>query len=136
MNFSSHRVSRVLGLALGASIATIALPATVGAQEVRAVMHSAIRVLDPIITTAHITRNHGYMIYDTLLGMDSSYQPRPQMADWTVSDDGLVYRFTLREGLTFPRWRARHGSRLRGIAAPLGGARCRRPDDDGACGKP
>ena len=44
MNFSSHRVSRVLGLALGASIATIALPATVGAQEVRAVMHSAIRV--------------------------------------------------------------------------------------------
>ena len=33
--------------------------------------------------------------------MDSSYQPRPQMADWTVSDDGLVYRFTLREGLTF-----------------------------------
>ncbi|WP_336741141.1 ABC transporter substrate-binding protein [Aureimonas altamirensis] len=101
MNFSSHRVSRVLGLALGASIATIALPATVGAQEVRAVMHSAIRVLDPIITTAHITRNHGYMIYDTLLGMDSSYQPRPQMADWTVSDDGLVYRFTLREGLTF-----------------------------------
>ncbi|MFD2238276.1 ABC transporter substrate-binding protein [Aureimonas populi] len=72
-----------------------------GAQEVRAVMHSAIRILDPIITTAHITRNHGYMIYDTLLGMDENYQPQPQMAEWEVSEDGLVYRFTLREGLTW-----------------------------------
>ena len=64
-------------------------------------MHSGLRVLDPVITTAHITRNHAYMIYDVLIAQDSQYQPQPQMADWTVSDDQLTYTFTLRDGLTF-----------------------------------
>ncbi|WP_185982885.1 ABC transporter substrate-binding protein [Aureimonas mangrovi] len=85
---------------LSATVLTgAALPA--GAQEIRAVMHSGIRVLDPVITTAHITRNHGYMIYDTLIAMDENQQPQPQMADWTISDDGLIYTFTLRDGLTW-----------------------------------
>lgn len=66
-----------------------------------AVMHSGLRVLDPIMTTAHITRNHGYMIYDVLLAQDSKFEAQPQMADWTISDDGLIYRFTLRDGLKF-----------------------------------
>ncbi len=69
------------------------------AETLTAVMHSGLRVTDPIITTAHITRNHGYMIYDTLLATDSSFQVQPQMATATVSDDGLTYTFTLREGL-------------------------------------
>ncbi|WP_265499532.1 ABC transporter substrate-binding protein [Paracoccus beibuensis] len=68
---------------------------------VKAVMHSGLRVLDPIITTAHITRNHAYMIYDVLIAQDSDFQPQPQMADWTISDDQLTYTFTLRDGLTF-----------------------------------
>lgn len=68
---------------------------------VRAVMHSGLRVLDPIITTAHISRNHAYMIYDVLIAQDSDFQPQPQMADWSVSDDQLTYTFTLREGLVF-----------------------------------
>ncbi|MEH3119932.1 MAG: ABC transporter substrate-binding protein [Methylorubrum populi] len=73
--------------------------ASAASVELRAVMHSAIRVLDPIITTAHITRDHGFMIYDTLLGMDEHYRPQPQMASWQISEDGLVYRFLLRDGL-------------------------------------
>lgn len=68
---------------------------------VKAVMHSGLRVLDPVITTAHITRNHAYMIYDVLIAQDSQFQPQPQMADWTVSDDQLTYTFTLRDGLMF-----------------------------------
>ncbi len=68
---------------------------------VKAVMHSGLRVLDPVITTAHITRNHAYMIYDMLIAQDSEFQPQPQMADWTISDDQLTYTFTLRDGLTF-----------------------------------
>ncbi|WDA12495.1 ABC transporter substrate-binding protein [Paracoccus marcusii] len=68
---------------------------------VKAVMHSGLRVLDPVITTAHITRNHAYMIYDVLIAQDSDFQPQPQMADWTISDDQLTYTFTLRDGLTF-----------------------------------
>ena len=37
---------------------------------VTAVMHSGLRVLDPVITTAHITRDHAYMIYDVLVAVD------------------------------------------------------------------
>jgi len=64
-------------------------------------MHSGLRVLDPIITTAHITRNHGYMIYDVLVSMDKDFNVRPQMADFSVSPDGLTYTFTLRDNLWF-----------------------------------
>lgn len=74
----------------------------VSADTLRVVMHSALRVLDPIMTTAYMSRNHGYMIYDTLFALDANVMPQPQMVDsWTVSDDGLEYRFTLREGLVF-----------------------------------
>ena len=64
-----------------------------------AVMHSDLRVIDPGFTTAYITRDHGYMVYDTLLATDADFKIRPQMADWKVSDDGLTYTFTLRDGL-------------------------------------
>ncbi|WP_228747789.1 ABC transporter substrate-binding protein [Bradyrhizobium sp. BR 10289] len=68
-------------------------------KVIRAVMHSDLRVLDPLFTTAYITRDHGYMVYDTLLATDSNFQIQPQMADWTVSDDRLTYTFRLRDGL-------------------------------------
>lgn len=101
MRSALSQTLRASFLAAAFGIGAVAVPASAATQEIRAVMHSAIRVLDPIITTAHITRNHGYMVYDTLLGMDASYRPQPQMAEWTMSDDGLVYRFTLRDGLTW-----------------------------------
>ncbi len=88
-------------LAVAAALALPALssPAQAAGKTITAVMHSDLRVLDPIITTAYITRDHGYMVYDTLLGMNSKYEIKPQMADWKVSDDKLVYTFTLRDGL-------------------------------------
>jgi peptide/nickel transport system substrate-binding protein len=69
------------------------------AKTIRAVMHSDLRVIDPGFTTAYITRDHGYMVYDTLLATDADFRIRPQMADWKVSDDKLTYIFTLRDGL-------------------------------------
>jgi peptide/nickel transport system substrate-binding protein len=66
---------------------------------IRAVMHSDLRVIDPGFTTAYITRDHGYMVYDTLLATDANFKVRPQMADWKISDDKLTYTFTLRDGL-------------------------------------
>src|SRR6476659_6108600 len=83
----------------------VALPAAwtsavaAGKKTLTAVMQSDLRVTDPGFTTAIITRDHGYMVYDTLLGIDSSFKVRPQMADWTVSADKLTYTFTLRDGL-------------------------------------
>jgi peptide/nickel transport system substrate-binding protein len=61
-----------------------------------------LRILDPITTTAYITRNHGYMIYDTLFATDAKFQVQPQMVDkYEISADKLTYTFTLRDGLKF-----------------------------------
>lgn len=70
------------------------------AQTVVAVMQSPLRVMDPILSSAAISNTHGYMIYDTLLGLDSQYKVHPQMAEkWQISPDGRIYTFTLRNGL-------------------------------------
>ena len=92
--------ARLTGLAVLAAstmLSGVAFAETV----ITGVMHSGLRVLDPVITTAHITRDHAYMIYDTFLAQDSKFQPRPQMADWKISDDKQTYTFTLRDGLKF-----------------------------------
>ncbi len=68
----------------------------------RIVPHADLKNLDPIWTTAYITRNHGYMVYDTLFAQDEELNIHPQMVgEHSVSDDGLVYTFTLRDGLTW-----------------------------------
>ena len=79
--------------------ALLALPAIAQAKTLTAVMHSDLRVIDPGLTTAYITRDHGYMVYDTLLAIDSDFKVQPQMAEYKVSDDKLTYTFTLRDGL-------------------------------------
>ena len=91
----------ILAGVLMASTSLIGASAAWAETTITAVMHSGLRVLDPVITTAHLTRNHAYMIYDVLVAVDGEFAPQPQMADWTVSDDGLVYTFTLRDGLVF-----------------------------------
>ena len=66
----------------------------------RVVPHADLKNIDPIWTTAYITRNHGYMVYDTLFALDENLEVQPQMVDsWSVSDDGLIWTFTLRKGL-------------------------------------
>ena len=70
------------------------------AKTLRVVMHSDLKILDPIWTTAYIVRNHGYLIYDTLFALDGKLEPKPQMVEsWTVSDDKLTWTFKLRDGL-------------------------------------
>ncbi|WP_439578980.1 ABC transporter substrate-binding protein [Elioraea sp.] len=61
-----------------------------------------IQIIDPMFTTAHATRDHGYLVYDTLFAVDSQLRVQPQMVDqWEVSADGLNYTFRLRPGLLF-----------------------------------
>jgi peptide/nickel transport system substrate-binding protein len=83
-------------LALSAVLTSQAIAA---GKTITAVMHSDLRIIDPGFTTAYITRDHGYMVYDTLLATDANFKIQPQMADWKVSDDKLTYTFTLRDGL-------------------------------------
>ena len=85
--------SMVLGLSVGPAMAE---------KVLRVAPHADLKNLDPIWTTAYITRNHGYMVYDTLIAMDSNLKPQPQMLEgWKISDDGLTYTFTLRDGLAW-----------------------------------
>jgi peptide/nickel transport system substrate-binding protein len=66
----------------------------------RVVPHANLTLLDPTWTSIYITRNYGYMIYDTLFAMDAGGKIRPQMVDtWTTSPDGLTWTFKLRDGL-------------------------------------
>jgi len=58
--------------------------------------------LDPIVTTSYAVRNYGYMVFDTLYAMDSTFTVRPQMAEGhEMSDNGLTWTIRLREGLKF-----------------------------------
>ncbi|MBM3556373.1 MAG: ABC transporter substrate-binding protein [Alphaproteobacteria bacterium] len=73
-----------------------------GGKTLRVVMHSDIKIFDPVWTTAYIVRDHGYMVYDTLFAPDDKLDPKPQMVEtWSLSPDRLTYTFTLREGLAF-----------------------------------
>src|SRR5260370_38282350 len=99
-----RRVSR-----LAASIAVVVgVRAAWGAHAqpapkvLRIIPSADLRILDPIWTTADITRDYAYMGYDTLFALDGQAKPQPQMVEtWTASDDRLTYDFTLRDGL---RW--------------------------------
>jgi peptide/nickel transport system substrate-binding protein len=89
-------------LILAACAAILAVHATPAAAQttLRVVMHSDLKIVDPIWTTAYIVRNHGYMIYDTLYAMDAKGAIKPQMVDKTeISADKLTYTLTLRDGL-------------------------------------
>src|ERR1700745_3259144 len=86
-------------IALAALSRALPVSEPADATTITAVMHSDLRVIDPGFTTAYITRDHGYMVYDTLLAKDATFRIQPQMADWKVSDDKLTYTFTLRDGL-------------------------------------
>jgi peptide/nickel transport system substrate-binding protein len=103
------RISRrqVVRGAAGAAASAIVLGAPSihaqkGQQTLRFVAQADLKVFDPIWNTAYITRNHGYLVYDTLFGTDENLQVKPQMVDrTTVSPDSTKYTFTLRDGL---RW--------------------------------
>jgi peptide/nickel transport system substrate-binding protein len=93
------------GTAATAAAAALGAP-SVHAQKrsptVRFVAEADLKILDPVWTTAYITRNHGYLVYDTLFGTDEHHRIKPQMVDrTTVSPDGMKYTFTLRDSL---RW--------------------------------
>ncbi len=71
-----------------------------GQQALRFVAEADLKIFDPVWTTAYITRNHSYLVYDSLFGIDENFQVKPQMVDRTsVSPDGMKYTFTLRDGL-------------------------------------
>lgn len=87
-------------------ISMVVLAATAQSAQaesvLRVVPQADLKNLDPVWTTAIITSNHGYMVYDVPFAMDKNLSPQPQMVDsYQHSSDGLLWTFKLREGLTF-----------------------------------
>src|SRR6202035_896278 len=72
----------------------------------RFVPQANLPVLDPIVTTAAVTANHAWMVWDTLFGVNAAQQAKPQMADG----------YTMREGL---RWHDGEPVRAQDCAASL-----------------
>ena len=89
-------------LAAGFFVQVQAQNAVPANKVLRFVPHANLAVLDPIWTTAYVTRNHGYMIYDTLFSEDAKGKIQPQMVQsHSTSKDGKVWTFKLRSGLAF-----------------------------------
>jgi len=89
-------------LAAGAALAAPAQAQPAGARSLRVIPQANLTSLDPVWTTAVVTRNHGFLVYDQLCAQDAKGVIRPQMAEgWVEEADGLSLIFTLREGLFF-----------------------------------
>ena len=90
-----------------AAAAVVALPRfaiaqPAAARTLRYVPHANLHKIDPFTNTAFIARDHAFLVFDQLYGMNDKFEPVPQMAQGhVVENDGLLWRFTLREGLKF-----------------------------------
>lgn len=80
---------------------TVAHAQTMGGEMVLA-QGSNPPSLDAMTTSSEASRNINLNIYETLVTIDEDVNAIPLLAEsWTVSDDGLKYVFTLREGVKF-----------------------------------
>ena len=66
----------------------------------RVVSQASIGNIDPISSSAWVAWAVATQIYDVPFASDGSFQPQLQMLeDWSISADGLVWSFTIRDGL-------------------------------------
>ena len=89
-------------LAAGALLSAARIARAQAARVVKFIPQADLSVLDPIQVTAQVTRNHAMLVFDTLYGVDETWQARPQMVEGhVVENDGRTWKLRLREGLTF-----------------------------------
>ena len=101
----------LLKTAAASLLAAPAIAQPAKAATLRFVPQANLTALDPHFTTAIVTANHGYYVFDTLYSCAADGVPKPQMAEGhTVSADGLTWRITLRDGLKF-----HDGTPVRGV---------------------
>jgi len=99
MPFGKHTLHALLL----ASALTLPYGGALAADKVlRMVPTADLRILDPLATTASITQDYAYNVYDTLFGVDAKGKVHPQMVDkFQGSADSKVWTFTLRDQLAF-----------------------------------
>lgn len=95
----------VLSGACAVGVAALGRPAlaqSAASRTLRFVPQADLAITDPIRSTAYVTRNHGYLVFDTLYGLDDALNVHPQMVEGhAVEEDGKRWRLTLRPGLKF-----------------------------------
>jgi len=97
-----HLLTGAAAVSAAAALPNFAIAQPAASRVLKFIPQSDLAVLDPIVTTAYVTRHHAYMVYDTLYGIDADYKPQPQMAEGhTVEQDGKLVTITLRPGLLF-----------------------------------
>ena len=93
---------RTLLAASAAALAAPRLARSANASTIRFVPEADVVLLDPVVTPAAQTREHAYLVYDTLYGLDDQFRPQPQMVAGAVTEnDGKLWKLTLRDGLMF-----------------------------------
>lgn len=95
----------LLGLAAAAATGPLASPNLARAQGekvLRFIPQADLNSLDPMWIPAINVRTQGYMVFDTLYGMDFQYRAVPQMVEGAKTEnDGKRWSLTLRQGLVF-----------------------------------
>jgi peptide/nickel transport system substrate-binding protein len=87
---------------LQAGLGLLAAPALAqGRRVLRVIPETDLAILDPVWTTATVTRDHAFMVFDTLYGFDESYNVQPQMVEGHSIEDGRIWTLRLRQGLRF-----------------------------------
>src|SRR3984893_14707675 len=91
--------------AAGTGLAALAAPRIGRAERPNKLVFAPaadLSLLDPVVTGYRPTRNHAYLVFDTLYGIDTSWAAQPQMVEGhQVEEDGLIWTLTLRDGLRF-----------------------------------
>lgn len=70
-----------------ASLAAPRLARAAGASTLIFAPQADLAQLDPVWVTAYVTRNHAFLVFDTLYGLDENYQPQPQMVEGHVVEN-------------------------------------------------
>jgi peptide/nickel transport system substrate-binding protein len=92
----------LLAATTAAALSRPAIAQRAPARVLRFIPHANLAAVDPVATSGYIVRNYGFMVYDTLYGVDTEFRPKPQMVEGhQLSADGKVWSFRLREGLRF-----------------------------------
>ncbi len=96
-------ISKALKTLTAATVLSLGMLAAAQAESVLRIRDVGdIQQMDPLLSTNYPMRDMSYLLWDTLFAMDANFEVKPQMVDkYSMSADGKVYDFTLRDKLVF-----------------------------------
>lgn len=102
---SRRRILRAAGAAAAAASFAARPAFAQGGHNARTLVHvpqANLTSLDPVWTTAVVSRNAAHLMFETLFGRDEQLNPKPQMLEGFASEDNTRrWTMRLREGLLF-----------------------------------